>query len=160
MWCLCSLYSLYTFVPTETTDTHTHKQAWWHCVRGIYLAQPEDTLTASSTVAYCSFKHNFCTNDKERDQNRGREAELSVDKSTPPTHSWTGPLPQHFLPLSASRRGQVSHWASHGPTMAFTPHNIITDIYWWNRSISSTMKNEIMKFLLKLNLGELSETPV
>lgn len=113
-------------------------------------------------MAYCSFKHNrsFAQMTRKETTTEAEKQSSVVDKSTPPTHSWIGPLPQHFLPLSASRRGQVSHWASHGPTMAFTPHNIITHIYWWNRSISSNMKNEIIKFLLKLNFGELSETQV
>lgn len=58
-----------------------------------------------------------------RDSGRQLEA---VDQPPLPTHSWTGPLPRHFLPpFSQSQRSswQVFLWASRGSATAFAPRD-------------------------------------
>lgn len=83
----------------------------------------------------------------------------AVDEPPLPTHSWTGPLPRHFLlPFSQSQGSswQVSLWASCGLWPSLSSHQNYTHLLLeWIHLFHC--EEGIMKFLLKLSLGELSE---
>lgn len=70
----------------------------------------------------------------------------AVEQPLLPTHSWTGPLPQHFLPLrSQSQRSnwRLFLWASRGSAPAFTPHDIILTRRHWNAANCSSINLDL-----------------
>lgn len=77
---------------------------------------------------------------KKSEQQRREKQSSAVDQAPLPTHSWTGPLPQHFLPPFPQSQGssrQVSlslTWSS----LAFTPPNLLPRVFWGYWATCST----------------------
>lgn len=92
---------------------------------------------------------------------RHREAESCSWQASPPNTFLDRPssstLPPPAQPVTGVKLTSLSLSLTWSDYMAFTPHNIITHIYWWNASICSTMEEKLWNYSWNIILAEFSE---